>query len=309
MTVTEPRVVGVGNALVDHTYHVSNIPEPDGGAYILNREQRFGGVETNVIATLASLGVDAGLVARLGTDQDGELVREHLESLPIHTDRVRQVSGDETSYTHVLVDPDGHRVILGGGDSTLNLRLEEADRRLLEGTDVAVTSAYTPVAVLDSLLDIDTDVVYDLAGGFEDLERRGLTRAALTEALPDISCFVTNLAAARSYLERPAGGAPALARSLKQRGAPRGAVTRGSAGAVLFDPDGVYAIDTVDVDVLDTTGAGDAFTAGLTLAWLLEDRPAIDAGRFASAAAAASCGVEGAHENPPTREAVKSLLD
>jgi sugar/nucleoside kinase (ribokinase family) len=309
VTTRDPTVIGVGNALVDHTYLVSNLPEPDGGAYVLEREQRFGGVETNVIVTLEALGVDAGLIARLGTDDDGDAVSQHLAELPIDTRHVRRVLGDESSYTHVLVDPDGRRVILGGGDSTLNLSLDADDRALLSSASVAVTSAYTPVSVLEGLTDIETPIVYDLAGGFDDLERRGLTRSALTTALPEITCFVTNLTAARSYLELPEADAETLARRLRRRGATRGAVTRGREGAVLFDAEETYPVGSVSVEVVDTTGAGDAFTAGLVLAWVLENRPPTVAGRFASAAAAATCRVEGAHVDPPSRETVEALLD
>lgn len=309
MTTDQPTVVGVGNALVDHTYLLTNLPEPDGGAYVLERERRFGGVETNVVVTVAALGVQAGIVTRIGTDPDGERVREHLQELPLHTDHVQQVEGDETSYTHVLKDPEGRRVILGGGNSTLNMTLDAEDRSLIADAEVAVTSAYAPVSVIDTLASLDTELVFDLAGTFEDLEHRGLTRSALTEALPGIDCLVTNEEAARSYLEAPDATVEDLARALVDRGATRGTVTCGADGAVLFEESQIHHVEAIPVDVIDTTGAGDAFTAGLLVAWLLEDQPMERAGRFAAGAAAAACRVEGAHDDPPTREDVAALLD
>lgn len=309
MTTDQPTVVGVGNALVDHTYLLTNLPEPDGGAYVLERERRFGGVETNVVVTVAALGVEAGIVTRIGTDPDGERVRDHLRELPLHTDRVQQVDGDETSYTHVLKDPEGRRVILGGGDSTLNLTLDETDRGLIEGAQVAVTSAYAPASVIETLAGLDTDLVFDLAGAFEDLEHRGLSREALTAAISRIDCLVTNEEAARSYLRAPDPDVRTLASRLADRGVRRGAVTCGADGAVLFDGQRTHHVDAVPVEVVDTTGAGDAFTAGLVVAWVLEDHSMAHAGRFATAAAAAACRVEGAHDDPPSRATVEALLD
>lgn len=304
-----PSVVGVGNALVDHTLHLTNLPEPDGGAFVLDRERRFGGVEANVATLVAGLGVEAGVLARLGEDPDGRAVREHLAGLPLDVARVRTVAGDETSYTQVLRDPEGRRAIIGGGDSTLNLRLDDADRSYLAAARATVTSAYTPVPVVRDLAELTPPVVFDLAGRFEDLEHRGLTREALDAVCPDLAVLVAGVPAARSYLQRPDLEAPALAARLRDRGVPRVAVTRGERGAVLADDAGRHAVPAVDVDVVDTTGAGDAFTAGLTVAWLLEDRPAAAAGRFAAAAAAANCRVEGAHADPPTRATVEALLE
>lgn len=308
MTETGPRVVGIGNALVDHTFRLTNIPEPDGGAYVLNRERRFGGVETNVVVAVEALGVPAGIIARLGSDEDGATVRSHLDSLDIDTSRVRQVSGDQTAYTHVLTDPEGRRVIIGGGDSTLNMHLDADDTAMVGAADVTFTSAYAPWHVLETLSEMETQVVYDLAGSFEDLERRGLSREALTSVLGEIECFVTNIAAGRSYIQTPEADPEEIVRGLRQRGATRGAVTNGRDGSVLFDDSGLYEVDAITVDVKDTTGAGDAFTAGLIVAWLLEGREPIRAGRFAAAAAAANCQVEGAHEDPPSRADVRSLL-
>lgn len=309
MTETSPRVVGVGNALVDHTFRVTNIPEPDGGAYVLNRERRFGGVETNVIVAVEALGVSTGIIARLGDDEDGATVRSHLDSLEIDTSRVRRVSGDQTAYTHVLTDPEGRRVIIGGGDSTLNLHLDATDKEMIAKADVVFTSAYAPWRVLETLTEMETELVYDLAGSFEDLERRGLSRESVTSVLGEIECFVTNIAAGRSYLETPDAEPRTIVRGLRQRGATRGAVTNGEDGSVLFDDSGVYEVAAIPVDVRDTTGAGDAFTAGLIVDWLLRESDSHTAGRFASAAAAANCQVESAHADPPSRADVQALLD
>lgn len=309
MTETGPRVVGVGNALVDHTFRLTNLPEPDGGAYVLNRERRFGGVETNVVVAIEALGIPAGIIARLGSDEDGATVRSHLDSLDIDTSRVRRVSGDQTAYTHVLTDPGGRRVIIGGGDSTLNLRLDDGDAKVVTAADVTFTSAYAPWEVLKTLSAMETQIVYDLAGSFDDLERRGLSRAALTSVLGEIDLFVTNIAAGRSYLQTPDAKPSEIVRGLRQRGATRGAVTEGRDGSVLFDAGGMYDVDAIPVEVNDTTGAGDAFTAGLIVAWMLEERGPRRAGRFASAAAAANCQVQGAHEAPPSRADVRALLD
>ena len=61
------------------------------------------------------------------------------------------------------------------------------------------------------------------------------------------------------------------------------------------------------VDAVDTTGAGDAFTAALAVAWGQVSLP--EALRFANAAGALAATVEGAQPSMPTLEAVLTFLD
>jgi len=305
--VTGDTFVAVGNALIDHTYRLTNLPEPDSAAFARSAERRLGGVAANVAANLGALGAETRLVARVGDDAAGAAVRDRLDASPI--DRVRLRTGPEpTSYCLVLTDPEGRRSIVGGGESALALSLSPADRGFVGAADVAFTSAYAPVEVAETLADWPPAVVYDLAGRFADLRDRGLTRDALDALLPQIDCLVTNAGAARSYLDADAPPA-ALAAALADRGAPMGAVTAGGDGAHLFAGDRAWHVPAVDVDVVDTTGAGDAFTAGLVHARFFQGRPLPDAGRFAAAAAAHNCTVAGAHADPPTVAAGERLLD
>lgn len=305
--MSSPAVVCVGNALIDHTYSLTNLPAADDGAFVLDTEDRFGGVETNVAAILSSFGIDTGVITRLGDDEDGRAVSEHLEDLGLDTDRVRKRTEEQTSYCLVLT-AEGERVIIGGGESALAIELGPEDTAYLESAAVVFASAYAPARVLSHLAELRVPFAFDLAGRFEDLEHRGLRREQLDAALPGIDLFIANRTTAQSYLQWDAEPA-ALTDGLRDRGVSRGVVTDGVAGAFLFDADGTYPIETLEVEVVDTTGAGDAFTAGLITAWLLEERSPEAAGRFAAAAAAANCTVRGAHTEPPSRDAIRALLE
>lgn len=305
---TTPTIVGVGNALVDHTFLVTNLPEADDGAFVLDYERRFGGVETNVVVLTAALGHDGGVVSRVGTDEEGDAIVDHLADRDIDPTHVTRVTGETTSYTLVLTDRDGQRAIIGGGETVLNLELDAATQQYVDGAAVAFTSAYAPLSAVETVADLDVPLVYDLSGRFQDLEHRGLSRPDLDALLPDIDCLIANEAAARSFTQVDAD-CHDLATGLRARGCPRGAVTAGRGGAVLFDADDTYEIPAIDVDTVDTTGAGDAFTAGLIHAWFLADQDPEAAGRFATATAAANCLVKGAHCHPPSRSDVEALLE
>lgn len=306
--MTEPVFVSVGNVVIDHTYRLTNFPEPDGGAYVRSTERRLGGVENNVATLVAALGHSAGLVARVGRDDEGKAVTEMLDGSVVDTQHVREIADATTSYCLVLTDPQGRRTIIGGGDSTLQLTVREEELEYIEGASVAFTTAYTPASVAEVIGAASPDLVYDLAGEFADLTNRGLDRETLDDLAPSIDCFVGNVRAMESYLHSDASP-PDLITELRHRGFERGAITRGPAGAIVFDESELVEIPGFDVDVVDTTGAGDAFTAGLIHGLYFEERELGSAGRFAAGMAALNCTVSGAHDSPPTREDVQRLLE
>lgn len=300
-----PAVVGVGNAHVDRTHLVTSIPGPDEGAYARESRRAVGGVAANVATGLARLGHEAGIVARLG-DDGGQWVRGRLAE-ELDVERVRLVPGEDSSYTVVLRTPEGERAIIGGGESSLRLRLRDRDCTYLADASVAVTSGYAPAIVLQGLLDRAIEprpaVAFDLGGSLEELRARGYTTELLDRLLPRVDLFVGSRGAVADY-----AGAATVDR-LRERGIERGAITDGADGARLWDGDAVVDVPGLEVPVEDTTGAGDAFTAALIDAVVCADRPLAAAGRFAAAAAGLACTVAGARAGLPTRAAIETARE
>jgi len=301
------NVVGVGNALLDLTHVVTSIPSPDDGAFATDRYEASGGVESNVAVGLSRLGHSAAVIARLGDDEYADRVLASLREEGIDADRVRVEPG-ESAYCLVFRTEAGERVIVGGGNSILRLQLREGDLPTLAAADVAVVSGYAPAMVLQAVLHRPADppaVAFDLAGTMDELRERGYTRTLLDRTLPDVDLVVSNESAAESYL----GGTESPAAAFRERGVERGALTRGADGARLWSPGSLVDVPPADVEVTDTTGAGDAFTAGLIDAWLLRDESPGRAGRFAAAAAALNTRSVGAQRGLPERSTIEAFLE
>ena len=301
--------VTVGSALVDHVYSLSNLPEPDGGAFVRDESRAAGGVAANVATALSRLGRDTGVVARVGDDEEGEFVKSDLEAYGIDTTRVRR--GDEdSSYCLILRDPDGERMIIAGGDAVPALRLDDADLDYLRRARVVFTSAYAPNEVVSRLVSARRagdlpPLVFDLSGPLSELDGRGVTRDTLDDALPVFDLLITSEVPVRSYL---GVGPHEAVEVFRERGVKRGAVTRGGDGALLFDASETVEIPAFDVPVADTTGAGDGHTAGLIHEWILGAGNMAKAGEFAAAVAALNCGAEGARGGLPTENEVEEFL-
>ncbi|WP_115862462.1 carbohydrate kinase family protein [Halorussus litoreus] len=329
----DPEVVAVGSAVEDRVYALTNLPEPDGGAFVREETTAVGGVAANVAAGLAQLGRETAVVSRVGDDAAADRILADLRERGIDAERVRRGDPDEaTSYSLILRDPEGERMIVAGGESVPNLRLTDADCECLRRADLAFTSAYAPDPVTSALVDLacaaadssDSEsghsessgsessdsfppLVFDLAGPLSELEDRATRPGTIDDLLPVCDLFVAGEVSARSYL----GVGPREAvETLRARGVSRAAITKGEAGAFLLDEDGEsHEIPSFDVPVADTTGAGDAFTAGLAHAWLLGNRSPAAAGRFAAATAALNCTAENARGGLPTADEVEAFLD
>lgn len=301
------EVVTVGSAVIDHIYTLSNLPKPDGGAFVREHTTAVGGVAANVASGLARLGDETGIITRLGADDAGEIEADLCER-SLDCTRIRS-GPEESSYTLILRGPDGERMVVAGGQSVPNLRLDGADMEYASDASVVFTSAYAPDAVVSELVaarergEIST-LVFDLAGPLSELEGRGTTPATIDRLLSVADLFVVGEVAAQSYF----GGTEEAVGALTQRNVHRTAVTRGDEGAVLLDGGTVIDVPAFEVAVEDTTGAGDAFTAGLIHAWVLDNSSAGEAGRFAAAAAALNCTVEDARGRLPSEPAVREFL-
>ena len=139
-------VVAVGSAVLDRVYGLSNLPEPDGGAFVRDYEERAGGVAANVACALSALDHDASVVSRVGDDDAADRVFASLADWGVDVSGVRR-GDDESSYCLILRGPDGDRMIVAGGDSVPQLRLTDADRERCRDADCVFTSAYAPDVV------------------------------------------------------------------------------------------------------------------------------------------------------------------
>ncbi|KAB1198171.1 MULTISPECIES: carbohydrate kinase family protein [Haloferax] len=302
-------VVTVGSAVIDHIYSLSNLPKPDGGAFAREHTTDVGGVAANVASGLAEFGNKTGVISRIGRDVAAEIETD-LQARDIDCTRI-QIGSEESSYTLILRGPDGERMIVAGGQSVPNLRLDERDIEYASDASVVFTSAYAPDEAVLRLVtarergEIST-LVFDLAGPLSELEGRGTAPETIDRLLSVVDLFVVGEVAARSYF---GGGPDEVIATLTQRGVSRAALTQGSDGALLLEGDTVHEIPAFDVDVNDTTGAGDTFTAGLIHTWLLGDYSTRDAGRFAAATAALNCTAMGARGYLPSKSDVREFVE
>ena len=231
-----------------------------------------GGAGANTAAWLAHCGVETVLVARVGDDVAGRRASEELTTTGVRC----AFTIDPTAATCcvvVLVDGDGQRSMLPDRGAGKNLAVADLDPALLTEAEHLHLSGYM-------LLDEETREagLAMLSAAHE----AGLTTSVDPQAaalITDPALFVEQLRGVDVLLPNldelavlTGSRAPASATALLDTvGAV--AVTTGLAGASWVDRDGIVSVPSAPGDCVDSTGAGDAFDAGLLSALLAGKSP------------------------------------
>ncbi|MGY1826419.1 carbohydrate kinase family protein [Blastococcus sp. SYSU DS0541] len=268
----QPRVVVVGDVATDVVAVLAGDPAPgsDRPARIVSRG---GGAGANVAAHLARLGTPVLLAGCIGDDAAGAGLSAELTAGGVEL-RLRTVPGGATGTIVSLVEPDGQRSMLA--DRGANLALRPADVPAPPPGGHLHLSGYTlldpgprdaGLAALRTAAAAGCSVSVDPAST-GPLRAYGVDRwladtAVATLVLPN---------AEEARLLTGCADVTAAARALAARHA-IAVVTLGADGALWAAGDELVHRPAHPTDVVDTTGAGDAFAAGLLAAWLGGPRP------------------------------------
>jgi ribokinase len=290
-------VVVVGSVNVDLVVSVPRLPAP--GETVIGGQfrQAPGGKGGNQAVAAARLGARTWLVGCVGDDDLGRDAREDLRQAGVDTDLLG-VGRAATGVAAVLVDAAGENAIAVASGAN-----DELDPEMVRA---ACTSIWSPDAVLLACLEVPDGAVLAAA---EAAAERGwpfvLNPAPARPLAPELlrRCKVLT----PNHQEVTALGASSV-QELLASGVEAVVVTRGVHGADLYRPDQpVLHQPSFAVPVLDTTGAGDAFSAAL--AWGLAGGQSMeDAVRVAAAAGALSTQAVGARASLPDRAALDRLL-
>jgi ribokinase len=272
----------VGDVATDVVVVLSGRPAPGSDRPAVIRT-RGGGAGANVAAHLARLGTAVVLVGCTGDDAAGSVLAAELTAAGVQL-AVRIVPGGATGTIVSLVEPGGQRSMLADRGANLALRTEDvpppspgghlhlSGYTLLDpGPRTAGLAALAAAVAAGCTVSLDPASTGPLTA--YGVDRWLADTAAATLVLPN-----ADEARLLTGCTDPAEAARALARRH-----PIAAVSLGADGALWASGGTVVHRPAHATDVVDTTGAGDAFAAGLLAAWLAGGRQtapaaALDAG-------------------------------
>ncbi|MFF0224324.1 ribokinase [Streptomyces sp. NPDC004629] len=292
----------VGSANADLVISVER--RPDAGETVLGSDLAVhpGGKGGNQAVAAARLGARTALLARVGDDAYGRLLLDSQRAAGVDTVGVL-VGGAPTGVALITVDP--------SGDNSIVVSLGANGR--LTPTDVrAAGSLFHASKVVSTQLEIPLETVVEVVRNLAPESRFVLNpsppRPLPQEVLAACDPLIVNEHEARVILgEGRVGERPEdWARILLAKGPRSVVVTLGAEGALVADAAGVVRVPAVRVAAVDTTGAGDAFTAAL--AWRLGAGATLaEAAGYAARVGAVAVTRRGAQESFPTAGEVDAL--
>ena len=264
-------MIVVGDAGLDVVVRTDALPAPGGDARA-RVTVGPGGAGANTAAWLAACGARPTLVARVGADPAADRLRAELAAGGVRT--AFAVDATPTCQVVVIVDAAGQRTMLA--DRGAAARLAPGDLPDLDGADHLHLSGYV-------LLDPSSRPAGRAA--LAAARAAGLTTSVDPQAaalLADPRDFLADVAGVDLLL--PSAAELAALGPGAQAAAGAVVVTAGAGGATWISGADRVHVPAEPVPVADSTGAGDAFDAGLLTAWLAGAAPA-DALRAGVAAA------------------------
>ncbi|MFD7434295.1 ribokinase [Streptomyces sp. NPDC059861] len=292
----------VGSANADLVIGVER--RPAAGETVLGSDLAVhpGGKGANQAVAAARLGARTALLARVGDDAYGRLLLDSQRAAGVDTVGVL-AGGAPTGVALITVDPSGDNSIVVSPGA--NGRLRPDDVR-------AAGSLFQASRVVSAQLEIPLETVVEAvrstAPGSRFVLNPSPPRPLPPEVLAACDPLIVNEHEAKVILgDALVGDDPAgWARILLARGPRSVVVTLGAEGALVASAQGVTQVPSVKVDAVDTTGAGDAFTAAL--AWRLGQGDTLaEAAAYAARVGAAAVTKAGAQESYPTPEEVAAL--
>lgn len=260
---------------------------PAGGAVEFIDEIRLtvAGTAGGTAVSCAKLGMACLAVGAVGDDEKADFIVSTLKGYGVDASRMQRVAGVPTSATMLNIRPNGERPALHQRGASDHLLVEAdfydaaLDARFvhLGGTSLLrAMDGPASVAMMQAAKARGCRTSFDLIAATE--ETTELVRALL----PYVDFFLPSEEEARVLSGR---SDPAeMADVFLDQGAGCCAITLGEKGSYLAAPDARWTIAPLDVDLVDTTGCGDGYSAGF-LAGLKAGLAVPDCARLATAAA------------------------
>lgn len=304
-------VAAIGLCSWDRFLVVDRFPSPGGYATVERQFEQAGGTTSNTCAALAKLGVEVALASVVGGDREGREIVESLADAGCDVSMIDVHDTEQTDSSYIIIpgrsdSPDRTILWTKGaqprhGDKLPLSRLlehrwlfvdvnDDRLRAFLLDLPAHVSPRTQLIGAMTYLTDTDPDTGWRHMLGYEIVfgNEQELMHLAGTDDL------TTAIQAAQNAMPGTACRVIYL--------------SHGAHGSMAVRPDAVITANAFSVDVVDTTGAGDAFAAGCLCAITenLSDREVLS---YGNAAGALACRSLGARAGLPTRGEALHLIE
>lgn len=305
-----PEILVLGDINADIIARVKSWPEPGQECLAERLELHCGGVGANCALALRRWGVSVRLIGFVGKDEFGRFLLKTLAADGVNVRSVQRAANAMTGMLYINVTPDGQRTFFGSrGANQFVGRLGRRESGLLERAQAASLMGYSflnagsEAAAQQIIAAVHrNDGWVSLDVGMEPSREipEKILRVAKTVDLLFVSCEEARALTGHRNPEK-------AFKSLLKLDIPQVVMKLGKRGCWITDDGAMRQVPAFPVRAVDSTGAGDAFTAAF-LQGRLRGWRVSEAALAANAAGAVAAGVVGAGERLPTVQQIVRLL-
>lgn len=294
----------LGSINKDFTYEVNRLPKPGETIMASSLEASTGGKGANQAVAIARNDIDTTLIACV--NKADESIINEIKEFGVNTKFITKTDELPTgSATILLTEKDNSIVVNSGANSLINN--SDVNMALLESNvgDYFVCQLEVPVEVVKHGLEVAKD------RGLITFLNPSPAVNLPTDIYKNVDYLILNETEVEQLsLEKPHTdiGIYNIYKFFTGYGVKNIIITLGSEGACYLDGEDIYTMPAKDIDVVDTTGAGDAFLGGFVTA-MANDIPLQESVVYANYAAALACSVEGALDSMPKKAYIISLIN
>lgn len=302
----------VGSANFDRFLYVERFVAAGETISSTKLEEACGGKGLNQAVAAARAGAQTWMVGNLGSDGAGDTIRAAIsEEENLHPDFLSTDAKRPTGQAMIQINAEGNNaiVLIAGANGTVtkenidsafnNASLGGASAGGVSAGDVVVCQREIPDEMTRYALlhakEKNAFTILNLAPGTSD--------QTLVE---NVDLLIVNETEGAMLLGTDETEPEFIARKLQQQTGTDTILTYGDKGAFVATSTEQFHVPAIKCDVVDTTGAGDAFV-GATAALIAEKKDLTTATRFGIAAATAACGSKGAQSYPQRRPDFQKL--
>lgn len=295
-------VVCVGDTAIDDYYSVPKLPGPDEKVHARYTGRSLGGTTCNTSRALHRLGANVLFLTRLGDDEHGRYAEEQFSKAGLAT---RCLRSRETPSTQILVAQDGEKAILLHGFAGPPQWSEEELAQFLEPVPARALFSNLSLPVRERLLDFRAHLVISLEPAVVEWDRQAFPWSCRHAHTVILDRHTFRLL----FQKEPSPESISQAFDALPEPPQRLITTLGARGCLGLSrsPRQVHQVPSFDVKVVDTTGAGDTFSAAYLFSCFIKDAPFQECLRYANAIAAASCENHGTELTPEVLAAGEKL--
>lgn len=294
------EVVGIGSCAVDFFAIVPRLLGPGEKINATRMETHAGGVTANMLTQVARLGTGTGWLGLIGDDENGRTIQREFAADGMDMTGVETIRGERSAMTWIAVNPEGERSVVMFPNVTGKLSILHVRNRFASHIKSArhfhTETSQLPIAPLKEAMRMAREagvrVFMDMDVTPRFFAQMNLGRQdELCEALKLVDVLKPCKAAARELTGIT--DYSRMADQLLNLGPKIVAITQGEDGCLIASRERKVQVPAFRVNVVDTTGAGDAFMGGLSYS-LLQGWDLERSGLFANACAALCCTRVGA---------------